>query len=205
MGESWLSCFRVNIFQKSWTSSRIQRQKYLKFSKPVFHIMIRLSHFFLIQQTNNFIVIIYSDVFYPTVSTVTTLFISGTQRTTYMLGAGDKLACWKGQFWVSRAYWLFSSHILNTYSWHLSFQSLFAVNTLKSRWRYDSLNWTRLSKYYVTSHELLGVILASFKCCFRQLCAHLPHMARHMHANTQERVLEKSCVATLYSVSHKLS
>lgn len=99
----------------------------------------------------------------------------------------------------------FFCHILNTYSWHLSFQSPFAVNTLKSRWRYDSLNWTRLSKYYVTSHKLLGVILTSFKCCFRQLCTHLSHMARHIHANTQERVLEKICVATLYSVSHKLS
>lgn len=41
---------------------------------------------------------------------------------------------------------------------YLSFQFPFEVNTEQSRWRYDWLNWTRLSKYYMTSHKLLGVV-----------------------------------------------
>lgn len=55
---------------------------------------------------------------------------------------------------------------------YLSFQFPFEVNTEQSRWRYDWLNWTRLSKYYMTSHRLSGVIGTHAKCCCRQLCTH---------------------------------
>lgn len=51
----------------------------------------------------------------------------------------------------------------------LSFQFPFEVNTEQSRWRYDRLNWTRLSKYHVTSHRLSGVTGTYTKCCCRQL------------------------------------
>lgn len=85
---------------------------------------------------------------------------------------------------------------------YLSFQFPFEVNTEQSRWRYDWLNWTRLSKYYMTSHKLLGVIQTYAKCCCRQLCTHFQYTARDMH-NTQGHSL---CAHTQsHSVYHKLS
>lgn len=78
----------------------------------------------------------------------------------------------------------------------LSFQFPFGVNTEQSRWRYDWLNWTRLSKYYMTSHKLLGVIQTYTKCCCRQLCAHFPHVPGRTH--TQGHLLKN----TLHTLSH---
>lgn len=89
---------------------------------------------------------------------------------------------------------------------YLSFQFPFEVNTEQSRWRYDWLNWTRLSKYYMTSHKLLGVIRTCAKCCCRQLCTHFPHTARRMQTNMQGHTLEytQRWTHTPYSLSHKL-
>lgn len=72
---------------------------------------------------------------------------------------------------------------------YLGFQFPFEVNTQQSRWRYERLNETRLSKYHMTSRKLLGVIQTRSKCCCRQRCTPFPplhcrHTRMHAHKDT---------------------